>query len=192
MIYTLEFQHRLVPNCCIPHWGWATHICVVDLTITGSDNGLSPIRRQAIIWTNAGILLIGPLGTNFSEILIKIYKFSVKKMHLKMSSGKWRPSCLGLNVIHKWCLIQSMEVVLCLTVAANLGAKFALLTHWFLSKITRTRFAASIFKNKFSNEKFQISNKIILKYVTGITIQNWDKRTRISVNQIITNAEKDA
>ena len=35
----------------------------------GSDNGLAPDRRQAIIWTNAGILLIGPLGTNFSEIL---------------------------------------------------------------------------------------------------------------------------
>ena len=38
----------------------------------GSDNGLSPIRRQAIIWTNAGLLSIGPLETNFSEILIKI------------------------------------------------------------------------------------------------------------------------
>ena len=33
-------------------------------------------RRQAIIWTNAGILLIGPLGTNFSEILIEIHIFS--------------------------------------------------------------------------------------------------------------------
>ena len=37
----------------------------------GSDIGLSPIRRQAIIWTNAGILLIGPLETNFSEISIE-------------------------------------------------------------------------------------------------------------------------
>ena len=42
------------------------------LTIIGSDNGLSPGRRQAIIWTNAGILLIGPLATNFNEILIEI------------------------------------------------------------------------------------------------------------------------
>ena len=49
-----------------------THICVNKLTIIGSDNGLSPGRRQAIIWTNAGILLIGPLGTNFPEILIEI------------------------------------------------------------------------------------------------------------------------
>ena len=56
-------------------------------------------RRQAIIWTNAGISLIGPLGTNFIEILIEIYTFSFKKMHLKMSSGECRPFCLGLNVL---------------------------------------------------------------------------------------------
>ena len=39
------------------------HICAS----IGSDNGLSPIRRQAIIWTNAGLLSIGPLGTIFGE-----------------------------------------------------------------------------------------------------------------------------
>ena len=76
-----------------------THIDVGKLTIIGSDNGLSPGRRQAIIWTNAGILLIGPLGTNFNEIVIAIQTFSVKKMHLKMASAKWRPFCLGLNVL---------------------------------------------------------------------------------------------
>ena len=76
-----------------------THIFVVKLTIIGSDNGLSPGWRQAIIWTNAGILLIGPLGTNFIEILISIQTFSFKKMLLKMSSAKWRPFCLGLNVL---------------------------------------------------------------------------------------------
>ena len=50
----------------LTHWGRETHICVGKLTIIASDNGLSPGRRQAIIWTNAGILLIGPLGTNFN------------------------------------------------------------------------------------------------------------------------------
>ena len=48
------------------------HIYVSKLTNIGSDNGLSPGRRQAIISTKAGILLIGPLGTNFVEILIGI------------------------------------------------------------------------------------------------------------------------
>ena len=83
----------------LTHRGRVTHICVSKLTIIGSDNGLSPDRRQTIIWTNAGILFIGPLGTKFSEILILIKIFSFKKMYLKMSSGKWRPSCLGLNVL---------------------------------------------------------------------------------------------
>ena len=83
----------------LTHWGRVTHICLSKLTIIGSDNGLSPDRRQAIIWTNTGILLIGPLGTNFIEILIEILTFSFKKMHLKISSAKRRPFCLGLNML---------------------------------------------------------------------------------------------
>ena len=71
----------LVPDG-LTHWGRVTHICVGELTIIASDNDLSPARRQAIIWTNAGILLIGTLGTNFSETLIGIQTFSFTKMHL--------------------------------------------------------------------------------------------------------------
>ena len=83
----------------LTHWGWVMHICITKLTIIGSDNGLSPGQRQAIIWTNTGILLIGPLGTHFSEILIEIDIFSFRKMHLKMSSGKWWSFCLCVNVL---------------------------------------------------------------------------------------------
>ena len=36
----------------------------------GSGDGLSPVRRQAITWTNAALLSIGPLWTNVSEIWI--------------------------------------------------------------------------------------------------------------------------
>ena len=82
---------------CLTHWGRVTHICVGKLTAIGSDNGLSPGRRQAIICTNDGILLIRTLGTNFNEILSEIHSFSFKKTHLKMSSAKWRLSRLGLN-----------------------------------------------------------------------------------------------
>ena len=64
------------------------HICVGKLIIINSDNGLLPGRRQAIIWINAAILLIGPLGTNFNEILIEIHTYSFKKIHLKILSGK--------------------------------------------------------------------------------------------------------
>ena len=91
-----------VLTTCLTHWGRVTHICVGNLTIIDPDNGLSPGRRQAIIWTNAWILLIGPLGTNSSEILVGIQTFSFKKMHFKMSSPKWRPFCLGLNVLTHW------------------------------------------------------------------------------------------
>ena len=104
-IFTLLFEDMHTIHV-LTHWGRVTHICVSKLTIIGSDNGLSPDRRQAIIWTNAGLLLIGPLGTNFSEILIEILTFSIKKMRLKVSSGKWRPFCLGLNELSSvvvWC-----------------------------------------------------------------------------------------
>ena len=78
-------------DLALTHWGRVTHLCVGKLTTNGSDNGLSPGRRQVIIWTNTGILLIGPLGTNFIEHLIGILTFSFTIMHLKMSSAKWRP-----------------------------------------------------------------------------------------------------
>ena len=60
-----------------------THICVGKLTIIGSDNGLLPGRRQAIICTNAGIL-----RTNFNEILIEIYTI------WKMAAILSRPQCV--------------------------------------------------------------------------------------------------
>ena len=73
------------------------HICVGKMIIIDSDNGLSPGRRQAIILTNAGILLIGILGTSFTETLREIHTYPVKKIHLKTLSAKWRPFCCGLN-----------------------------------------------------------------------------------------------
>ena len=82
---------------------WMTHICVGNLTIIGSDNGLSSDKHQAIIWTNAVILLIGPLGTNFSEISYAILIFPFKKMRLKVSTSKWQKFCLGLNVLRELC-----------------------------------------------------------------------------------------
>ena len=91
--------HNIFLQVVLTHWGRVTHIWVSKISSIDSDNGLSPGRRQAIIWTNGGILFIGPLGTNFSELLIAIHTFAFKKMHLKMSSGKWRPFCLGLNVL---------------------------------------------------------------------------------------------
>ena len=79
----------------LTHWGRVTHIYVIKLTIIGSDNGLSPGRHQAIIWTIAGILLIGPFGTNFSNrnSYIFIQENAFENVVCEMAS-----ICLGLNV----------------------------------------------------------------------------------------------
>ena len=101
---TLELTHR----------GRVAPICVGNLAIICSDNGLSSGRCQATIWTNAVILSIGPWGTNFSEILNENITFSFKKIRLKVSPAKWRPFCLGFNVsshklftmtVHTWSLL---------------------------------------------------------------------------------------
>ena len=97
----------------LTHWGRVTHICVIKQTIIGSDNGLSPGRRQAIIWTNDGILLIGALGAKFNEILVGIHTFSFKEMHLKMSSGKWWPFCLGLNGLTSTIILR-IYIAICI------------------------------------------------------------------------------
>ena len=95
-LYGIEMMIRLT---LLTHWGRVMQICISKISIIGSDNGLSTGQCKAIIWNNNGILLIGPLGTNFREVLIKLYIFSFKKMHLKMSSGNWQPFCLCLNVL---------------------------------------------------------------------------------------------
>ena len=68
---------------------FALNICVINHH--WFRNYFWPVGCQTIIWTNAGIFSIGPLGTNFSEILIKIHTLSLNKIWLKISSGKFRP-----------------------------------------------------------------------------------------------------
>ena len=99
------FQRILTESLChniLTHWGRVTHICISKLTIIGSDNGLSPGRRQAIICTYAGILLIRPLGKNFNEILIEIHTFSFKEIHFKcrLENGvHFGPECVNSKAL---------------------------------------------------------------------------------------------
>ena len=102
----MYYKHRVF---VLTHCGQVTHICVGKLIIIGSDNGLPPDRRQAIIWTNAGLLSIGPSRIYFSENLIKMQQFSLKKMHVKMSSAKWRLSCLSHNVLNRWVAVSPVH-----------------------------------------------------------------------------------
>ena len=71
----------------------------VNEAIIGLNNGLLPVQPQAIIWTNAGLLLNGPLEMNFTEIFIEIWQFSVKNIKMKMLSARCQPFCLCLNVL---------------------------------------------------------------------------------------------
>ena len=112
----------------------------LNWVIIGSDNGLSPVRRQAIVWTNAGILLIGPWRTNFSEILIGIQTFSFKKLHLKTSSGKLRLFCLGLNELTEWDTKHVINVKKpFVTSQALMGYCF-----WLLSSLTPLKFNVNL------------------------------------------------
>ena len=102
-IFHVTFVRALPP--LLTHWGRVTHICVSKLTTIGSDNGLSPVRRQAIIWTNAGIVLIRTLGTNFSEMLSEIHTFLFKTIHFwivvwKKAAILSRPQCVRMRF---WC-----------------------------------------------------------------------------------------
>ena len=113
----------------LTHWDRVTHICVGKKIIIGSDKGLPPDWRQAIIWANAGLLSMEPLRTYFIENLIKIQPFSLKKMHVKMLSAKWHPSCLGLNVLTRRPL-EDVVVMLCVISEHMLWAFLVKLHRW--------------------------------------------------------------
>ena len=85
----------------------------------------SAFRRQAIIWTNADLFSLGPLGTNFSQILIKIQNTASMKMHFKMSSAKWRNECR--MSAQCWKLVKTSVCVICCP-----GGTYAYMNVFFL------------------------------------------------------------
>ena len=75
-------------------------ICASKLTIIGSDNLLSLVRRQAIIWTNDGVFLIRTIRTKFSELLGEIHTFFIQKYcigkhRLRNGGNLFRPHCVN-------------------------------------------------------------------------------------------------
>ena len=120
------------------HWGRVTHICARKLTTIGSDNGLSRGRHQAIIWTNAGLLLIGPWRTNFHEILIDIHTF--ENVVWEMATILFRPQCvkyLTLMVMESgyWVSIMAADalttcIVKSLNMVSNIWERGILHKKW--------------------------------------------------------------
>ena len=99
------FNKQQSPMKCntLTYWGRVMHICSSNLTIIGSCRLVvaKPLSASMLEYC-----LIGPLETNFNDILIQIETFSFKKMHLKVLSAKWQPFCLSLIVlILMWCYL---------------------------------------------------------------------------------------
>ena len=112
--------------CNLTHWGRVTHICLSELIIFGLDNGLSPCPRQAIIWTNAEILLIGPLEIKSNDISVINQLFLFKKRHLKIPSSHWGPFCLGfiVLVVPTWSVFSIFTGDLGGSLGLYIGASF--------------------------------------------------------------------
>ena len=121
LLFCLYVLLKLLPRIPwfneLTHWGRVTHICVSKLTINVSKNGLSPDRRQIIIWANAGILLMRPPGTDSDRILIEIHRFSLKKMHLEVAAILYLPQCV------KWILVVHLPVL-------DLSVKHQFINYW--------------------------------------------------------------
>ena len=91
-------------NAFLPNWGQVTHVYFSKLTTIGSDNGLLSDRRHVFIWTNAAILLIRPLGTNFNEFCVEIHIFSLK---IPFESVVWKMAVISARskCIEMWCCV---------------------------------------------------------------------------------------
>ena len=160
------------------YWGRVTHICVSKLTIIGSDNGLAPDRRQAIIWTNGEILLIGPLGTNFSEILIEILTFSFKNMRLKVSSAKRWPICLGLNVLSEMDISFRHKLFINQKESWSEGL---VINIWYISHIKRVQFSNVMLRQQVHSPieawwcayHYSVILGSIASQITSLTIVYW-------------------
>ena len=79
----------------LTHWGWATHIWTMPPLVhimACRLFGTKPLSEPMLMNYQ-----LNPQETKFSEILIIIPTFSLKKMHFKMLCVKWWPFCPSLN-----------------------------------------------------------------------------------------------
>ena len=125
---SLSIQNRIIHRLpslqtnrrLLTHWGRVTHICVSELTIIGSDNGLSPGRSQAIICICCGDIvnwsLRNKLQWNFNRNSnIFIQENALEHVVCEMASILSRPQCVKYMgvcepVRHRYseCLVTSL------------------------------------------------------------------------------------
>ena len=92
------------------HWSRETRICVSTLNIVGSDNSLSHGRRQAIIWTNAGILLTVPWGQNWTAALNAFANSTAIKIHISIKVQLYTQLVESRKCMHRWKAMKCPEM----------------------------------------------------------------------------------
>ena len=97
----------------LTHWGLATHIWLSVI-----EPPLVQIMACRLVGSNPFLnqcvnILIGPLGTNFSEILIEFFSFSFNDFWNYGLSAKRRPFCLSLNVLTTCVILVSRSDIKC-------------------------------------------------------------------------------
>ena len=75
------------PQCVNASHLSAAYVPWVNWVNAGSGNGLSPVRRQGITWTNADLLSLRLLGTNFGEVWFEIQNVSFIKCHVRSKNA---------------------------------------------------------------------------------------------------------
>ena len=98
----LKTVHRILPT----HWGQWRIYASVNYAIIASDNGLLPVRRQAIIWTNDG-LLFGRLRTNFSDFfhqseIVFLQENGYQNIVCKVAAIYSLPQCVNELILHSY------------------------------------------------------------------------------------------
>ena len=156
----------------------------------GPGNGLSPDLRHAIIWTNAGILLIGPHGTHFS-----VFEFEFESKFKAFHSWKSIWICrlrngghfvqgggggVSLTTTKLWVWVNNYIQLTQWDVHAwpymNVNGKLSWGSYWcnrFTSPYLNTlrprqngrHFLDDTIKRIFLNENIRISIEISLKFV---------------------------
>ena len=165
-------QNNTYAKVYFTHWGRVTHICVGNQTTIGSDNGLSPDRRQAIIWTITGILLIGPLGTNFSEISIEINLYIVIQANAfqnivwKMAAILSRPQCVN-EIFSMWDIRNSYRP----------SREVAILNTWPSSGLPGTKYLTNVFTRLFQSlwlySFLVVFDEVDKLIVPGVSVHIW-------------------
>ena len=146
------------------HWSRVRHMYVGKLTIIGSDNGLLPMRRHAIIWTNAGLLPIGTLGEQTSAKLTHFIQENVyENVVCERASILTGFQCFEYNIMR--CLVVDIT-----SMTGGLG-NISVRTVHELTKLNwsdnSSRYSTEMIPNKGSNQfrlKLAVSNCKWLRY----------------------------